>query len=91
MSERGEDLSKGYYKMSQAKIITVIGCTISACLTAFGFYNSLPDTIQKLNEKISNQKVQIENLQIQVQDCKDEERSIWQEIGNLQNEINQKR
>jgi hypothetical protein len=35
-SEIHNDLSKGYYKMSQTKIISLIGCTITACLTIFG-------------------------------------------------------
>lgn len=63
------DLNKGYYKMSQAKIISLIGCTITICISCFGVgiyidrhFTRYDDKIEQLNSKFEDLKNKQENM-----------------------------
>ena len=69
-----QDLSGHYYKMTQAKIITIIGCTITACTFFIG-------GIVWLNTSLTTDRIEI----IQ---CKANDAALFGKCDNLQVQIN---
>ena len=52
------DVSKDYYRMSQIKIISLIGCTITLCISVFGVALHVDRTEERsafMNEKHEEQ------------------------------------
>lgn len=75
--ELKNDLGNGYYKMSQAKMITLIGCTITFSMTVFAFYahNDVDIAVLKADNAASKTEIQslkstVNSLQAQINNLK---------------------
>ncbi len=77
-----DHLSKKTYKLSIATIITIVGGTVSVCLSMFGVALHVDRSINsEITQTIQNTKDILES--------KKTERDLWLEANTLQNEINQ--
>lgn len=79
--EISQDLGRGYYKMSQAKIITLIGCTITACLTVFGGILYLEKDLAEIHTTDAVQDSKITELNSQ-------KNNLWSAIGSIDLRLN---
>ncbi len=76
-----DDLGRGYYKMSQTKIITLIGCTITVCLTIFG-------GVTYVDRNLTTHDIQIKQNTIDIRDSRIDIKALWQENNNIRDKIN---
>lgn len=64
--EKEHNLDNSYYKMKINQIITMIGCTVSICITISVFYTQLQVVLTKLSDRQDNQERAIQYIQTQI-------------------------
>jgi len=79
--ELDRNLGHGYYKMSQTKIIALVGCTVSICLTVFG-------AVLYIDRSITRNSIEIEQNKIDIQNAKVDNARLWGKCSELDNKLN---